>query len=82
MKYKYEINPCRRDGDSFEKCAETAPDIATWSVYRRGDDDLAEWLSDHGTKAEAQAEVERLHSPGNSELSPPPGADNHASQQK
>jgi len=65
MKYKYEINPCRRDGDSFEKCDETATDIATWSVYRRGDDDLAEWLSDHETKVAAETEMERLQSSGN-----------------
>jgi len=68
MKYKYEINPCRRDGDSFEKCAETAPDIATWSVYRRGDDDLAEWLSDHETKADAETEAARLQSSTNTNV--------------
>jgi hypothetical protein len=49
----YEINPCRRDGDSFEKCDENSPDVAVWSVYRRGIDNLAEWLSDHKTKAAA-----------------------------
>ena len=59
-KYTYEMNPCRVNGNHFEKCDETAVDISTWSVYRRGEDDLAEWLSDHDTKTEAVAEVKRL----------------------
>lgn len=56
----YEMNPCRRVVGGFEKCEETASDIAVWSVYRREWDGPACWLSDHATKEEAQVALQRL----------------------
>jgi hypothetical protein len=59
---RYEMNPCRLVADGFERCEETSPDIIVWSVYRRDDDDLAEWLSDHITEDSAREELARLRS--------------------
>jgi hypothetical protein len=59
MKYTYEMNPCRKTGNDFERCEEADSDIAVWSVYRRGADGLAEWLSDHATKSAATKQLAR-----------------------
>lgn len=57
MKYTYEMNPCKQTGNDFERCEESEAD--TWSVYRRGPDGLAEWLSDHATKSAASKQLAR-----------------------
>lgn len=62
--WRYEMNPCRQVVGGYEKCAETADDIAVWSVYRREWHGLVCWLSDHDTKKQALAELRRLKGAG------------------
>ena len=61
MKYKnYEISAVREEDGCTLTCADDDPEMIDFGLYGIDDEDCRRWVSDHPTRAEAEAEMKRL----------------------